>query len=296
MMLLVPHWNLKRYMHLLNTDENGKKRSARLPVLIHMILSFDANLRCYPSTDVICRDTGLQSMVVNEARQFLLDHYAMVLVPHDKRQGKEKQLPTRQFVYQGTGFIQLEGEWHPYLLASPEIAVGVLERVLPLVADNSPIKVSLNEILLSEISLGETKDSSIFKGSTTKKTVRKRMQSKKTKEPTPRQPDHIFNAVALVCFGIPEPTPELIGKNGGRIGKISNWLKDAYPGATPKTVEAFGKHYDSCNGKAARPRDLDKFKEHFLVFHQHSLKQIELAEKRKAESAAAPNMREMVGG
>lgn len=232
-MLLVPHWNLKRYMHLLNTDENGKKRSARLPVLIHMILSFDANLRCYPSTDVICRDTGLQTMVVNEARQFLLDHYAMVLVPHEHRQGKEKELPTRQFVYQGTGFIWLEGRWNPYLLASPEIAVGVLERVLPLVADDSPIKVSLNEILLSEISLSETKDSSIFKSSTSKKNARKRAGSK-SKETTPRPRNPMYDAIAAAFGYSDEKKPTRSA--GSLIGKVSIELCEA--GYKPEQVAA----------------------------------------------------------
>jgi hypothetical protein len=87
-----------------------------------------------------------------------------------------------------------------------------------------------------------------------------------TKVKRTRKPDPLFDAVRQHIFGIDDPNAE-----GGRIGKISNWLAGKYEGksgqkvgkigrpAEPKHVEAFAKY---CKGKGITPpRDFVKFVE-----------------------------------
>lgn len=84
-----------------------------------------------------------------------------------------------------------------------------------------------------------------------------------------RPQDLIFNAVASVCFELTTAEELAQTGDGGRIGKIAAWIKKTYPGATPKTIEAFGVYYDANNKGISRPRDLTKFKERFIEFHAH---------------------------
>jgi hypothetical protein len=80
----------------------------------------------------------------------------------------------------------------------------------------------------------------------------------------PKRP--IFDAIALGSFNIRETSA--IGKNGGRIGKLEAWVKKTYPGATEKTITAFYAWYARTNPKTSAPRDLDKFIERFVEFHE----------------------------
>jgi hypothetical protein len=94
----------------------------------------------------------------------------------------------------------------------------------------------------------------------------------------PRKP--IFDAIAAGSFNIHDTAN--VNGNGGRIGKLEAWVKKNYPGATEKTITAFYKWWKNENPKASAPRDLDKFSDNFIAFHQA------MTAKQAAESVPAP--------
>jgi hypothetical protein len=94
----------------------------------------------------------------------------------------------------------------------------------------------------------------------------------------PKRP--IFDAIALGSWGIQDSSA--VNGNGGRIGKLEAWVKKTYPGATEKTIDAFYKWWKRSNPKASAPRDLDKFSDNFIAFHQA------MTAKQAAESVPAP--------
>jgi hypothetical protein len=98
-----------------------------------------------------------------------------------------------------------------------------------------------------------------------------------SKESTKRP---IFDAIALGSWGIQDSSA--VNGNGGRIGKLEAWVKKTYPGATEKTIDAFYKWWKRSNPKASAPRDLDKFSDNFIAFHQA------MTAKQAAESVPAP--------
>lgn len=93
---------------------------------------------------------------------------------------------------------------------------------------------------------------------------------KKPAEKKPRPPDPLFDAVKEHIFGITDGNAE-----GGRIGKISNWLKQKYDGpkghkvgkisspAKPEHVGMFVIWYQTKYPDTSLPRDFEKFVEHW---------------------------------
>jgi hypothetical protein len=90
----------------------------------------------------------------------------------------------------------------------------------------------------------------------------------------------IFDAIALGSWGIKDSSG--VNGNGGRIGKLEAWVKKTYPGATEKTIAAFYKWWKNANPKANAPRDLDKFSDNFIAFHEATM-----AAKRREEAVIA---------
>jgi hypothetical protein len=82
--------------------------------------------------------------------------------------------------------------------------------------------------------------------------------------PVDKPRDVVFDALASGSFGI---TGKVDKGDAPRVARVSNWIKKTYPNANEKTLAAFYKWYDTSNDGAARPRDLAKFKEHFIAFH-----------------------------
>ena len=141
-MIVTPHWELRSYMGELRVDDANKRarRDARLAVMLCFILHANHRLRCYPSTETLCRETGFNRPSVIEAREWLIARKALVVVPHDKRIGDERKLPNRQFVYQLTGVIEVKSGLRPYLLMTPETTAAVEEELRALA-----VHVSLQE-------------------------------------------------------------------------------------------------------------------------------------------------------
>lgn len=89
------------------------------------------------------------------------------------------------------------------------------------------------------------------------------------KEPqAPREPDRLFNGVALLCFGIDMRVTQAsdVKDLAGRIAKISSWLRER--NATPEQLHNFGKDYKAKHDGLSLPKDLAKFQEYWLKFEQ----------------------------
>lgn len=160
-MIIVPHWDMKDFMFELTRDDSNPKahRSARLAVLMQLMFRANQRLRCWPSTKTLCKSTGFNQPAVVEARNWIIAHHAVVLVPYEKRAGDEKKLPVRQSVYQLTGVLKLTGRVVPYLLMSPEMFQTVTAELENIGSDVSEVKTSV-----SEVSVSEPKGITIIKG------------------------------------------------------------------------------------------------------------------------------------
>ena len=80
----------------------------------------------------------------------------------------------------------------------------------------------------------------------------------------PRRLNPVFEMVALKSFGISDTTK--LEKDGGRIGKITGWLKKH--NATTENLEAFYLWYARDTKGASAPKDLEKFTEWYIRFEE----------------------------
>jgi len=172
-MIIAPHWKLREYMHELRGDKDNPRtrHDARLAVLLTLMLHANTRLRCWPSTKTLCKETGFNTPSVTEARDWLLEHKAIKLVPYDKREGKEKDLPQRQFVYQLTGVIEVSTGLEPYIAMTDEIeqmakSEGVETSEVSQRETLNDIEVSQRKVSQTKTFVSETKGSSSSKGST----------------------------------------------------------------------------------------------------------------------------------
>lgn len=81
-----------------------------------------------------------------------------------------------------------------------------------------------------------------------------------------RPQDEIFNAVAAGSFDIKDISK--VNGNGGRIAKISNWLKKLAPLPSPDHVRLFYTWWNQAHKDINPPRDLDKFQERWAEFEE----------------------------
>lgn len=81
-----------------------------------------------------------------------------------------------------------------------------------------------------------------------------------------RPQDEIFNAVAAGSFDITDISK--VNGSGGRIAKISNWLKKLTPPPSPEHIRRFYARYKRENKGMSAPRDLEKFQERWAEFEQ----------------------------
>lgn len=107
------HWQLRSHLHEFHP-------ATRLIVLTTLILHANIRMRCWPGIDLICKETGYKTQAVSEAKKWLAERGAFVLVPYKQRVDEERALPSRQHVYQLTGILKFEGETVPYLFMTPE--------------------------------------------------------------------------------------------------------------------------------------------------------------------------------
>lgn len=186
-MIVAFHWDMKLHQHEFTRDENKPKshRSGRLAVLLQLMLHANQRLRCWPSIDTLCQNTGLNRPSVVEAIRWLIKHGAIVLVPYEKREGKEKLLPTRQHIYQLTGIAHLPCGTVPYLLMSNDMLAAVKEEL-------DALEVNSSESELSDLELSESEPKGItsIKGIPEKRESLTRIppSKRKTKKPDATPP------------------------------------------------------------------------------------------------------------
>lgn len=117
----------------------------RLAVLIALTLHANLRMRCYPSIDLLVKETGWSVASVSASKKWLAGKGAIVLVPYDKRVDDELILPPRQHVYQLTGVLHLEKGVIPYLYLSKEVqdqvnilvAKTLASKILPTITEDS---------------------------------------------------------------------------------------------------------------------------------------------------------------
>lgn len=133
------NFDLRRHLRDLRDD-------GRLNLLIALVLHANIRLRCWPSIPLLIDETGWSVASVNDAKKWLLEHKAIMLVPYELRVDEETKLPRAQHVYQLTGLLKLDDKTVPYLYMAPE-AVAAVKAVL---ADILLSKNSAGEILAGE--------------------------------------------------------------------------------------------------------------------------------------------------
>lgn len=252
-MIVAMHWDMKQYMHELSKDDKNPKahKGARLAVLLQLMLHANHRLRCWPSTAALCRNTGLNRPAIVEARQWLINHRAVVIVPHDKREGVEKELPNRQMIYQLTGVVETSAGIVPYMLMSDEVTQAIKQEL-----DAIGSHVSKTEISETESSVLEPKGITSIQDSTKENMIpapqagagtagdaTPHTPSKKKGDVIPMPPpntpppgsaeppsrrDPIFDAVCSEIFGIKSDEELKAAQEqnnaGTRIGMIAAWL------------------------------------------------------------------------
>ena len=84
----------------------------------------DHLLRCFPKTQTLAEETDVSEPTVIKYIKWLVEHKAIVKVPTNLRKtNREKMLHHKQWVYQLTGIIEIDGDVHPtiYLGSNPKI-------------------------------------------------------------------------------------------------------------------------------------------------------------------------------
>lgn len=245
-MIIAAHWKMREYL------SEFKGGAARLPVLMALTLHANARLRCWPSTTLLCKETGFNKKTVVEARQWLVERKAIQLVPYDKREGLEKKLPQRQFVYQLTGMMQTAIGLQPYLNMTPEteaadrseLSEGVTDTPLTPDEPSKGVNGTPFKGVGSESSLGTPKGIKAFKDSTIEDkeldnaptavvggevpTPDTPVQEPPTDEPAPRPaPERprnpTFDAIVQDGYGVALDDPAGIASVAKTAGWFASW-------------------------------------------------------------------------
>lgn len=235
-MIITLHWDVKKFMKGMSASEKGSKM-ARLHVLVYLMACANQRCRCWPSIPRMADETGISASTINEAKEWLITHKALAIVPFDKREGKERAISHRQNVYQLTGVVEIEGKLWSYMLMNDEIKAAIEEELKDLNFDvnvnserlesdrsNSAKEVSTNSSQgstnknLSVANNATGGDSNLDTGS--KESPMQQTAQTNHKDPSPplapaplprkpRQRDPIFDAVAEHIFGVTDPAIRL---------------------------------------------------------------------------------------
>jgi hypothetical protein len=117
-------------------------------------------------------------------------------------------------------------------------------------------------------------------------TLPKPKKSKKQPKPqVTRERDRLFDGIALLCFGLDPKhakTEETLSAEpaiGKRIGRIKKFLSGLEEPGTPESLWEWGKWWDRKYPRASKPRDPNKFAEHYLAFRQESKEPVLIGDK-----------------
>lgn len=264
------NYDLKLIMHELVKDD-------RWAVLTVLILHSNENNRCYPSMERIAElATNGNPNRASAAKQWLLKHGAIELVPFKKRYGKKEEgLPRRQHVYHLTGVINLDGKAYPYLYFGSHQQEQAEGKETILAKDGNEPEVMAhdniashnyathNQSILNPLSSSISNSSSASAEGepppvTEKETQPSGQDSGDTTSlppaaPPAKSPAQLENArrhdlatvMATYSFGVAEPTQQQIThwrgkKDSGVIGQLAA----DFPDLTPEELKAVFDEYE----------------------------------------------------
>ena len=116
----------------------------------------------------------------------------------------------------------------------------------------------------------------------------------KDKNTSKKERNRIFDGIALICFGL--DASKNVNGAGARIGKIVKWIKALETEVTPSELWSWSKWYDLQNDGAAKPRDVGKFSEHFLLYRQsQSARNVKQSNMKQAAMSNSDMMAELEG-
>lgn len=138
---MIPHLNYELKAHFAVIYDQD-----RWGLLTLLMLHSNERDRCWPTMRGLAKMMGRSLPVVTRAKQWLIEHEAIEIVPYDKRVDQEKALPQRQHVYQLSGYISINGVKVQYIFNKPSKAV---EDQYP---ETSKPDISQNEISNPETS------------------------------------------------------------------------------------------------------------------------------------------------
>jgi hypothetical protein len=254
-----------------------RKESAALPVYWIYVSRMNNEGVTWPSVSRIAKDTGWNKNTCLKARNYLVSIQALERVSDyirpDWRSLEPQALARKRNFdkseyYRPTGYVMVNGKRLPMLYNGADEATSLEEKTSD-VLQNTTSSETGHQALVDVNNCGTVLDSLSVLGSE---------DIVPATQGAPKRP--IFDAIALGSWGIQDSSA--VNGNGGRIGKLEAWVKKTYPGATEKTIDAFYKWWKRSNPKASAPRDLDKFSDNFIAFHQA------MTAKQAAESVPAP--------
>lgn len=298
-MIACLHWDLREHLHELRKDDNNPKirRDARFYVLTYFMMRANLRLRCWPSTKTICKATGYSQPMVVEARNWLVAHQAIVVVPFGKRVGDEEKLPIRQAVYQLTGILNLSGVIVPYIAMNPEMIESVMSELEAIGGEVVAVKT-----LVAKSLAAKPKDSTGIQDRPSKEFAPSGADTQplhgniipfgesdgrtptpiSATPPTPEKKqgrvDPVFTAVTVNLFNL--TTTALDKTTRGRMNKLSSIAREVFqlryfpdkeytPELAQKcanAIEAFCKYWPSVKQNMSLPTGNDTFATEFNLF------------------------------
>jgi hypothetical protein len=186
------HWGLK-------DAPSDLYEGARWDLLTQFILHANERNRCWPSMETLAKRLGKSTETLTKAKQWLIEHGAIALVPFSQRSDEqERSQPRRQHIYQLTGVMTFEGKTIQYLYIPGR-------------------EISHSEISVAEISPVPSISSTSSKDSTNSKDS---LAPQVTQEDTPpkreRPRNELFDVIAKGSFGL----DDVPATQGGRIARI----------------------------------------------------------------------------
>jgi hypothetical protein len=270
--IITLHWDIKKFMKGMSASEKGSKM-ARLHVLVYLMACANQRCRCWPSIPRMADETGISASTINEAKEWLIEHKALAIVPFEKREGKERAISHRQNVYQLTGVVEIEGKLWSYMLMNDEIKAAIEEELKDL---NFDVNVNSERLESNRSNSAKEVSTSSSQGDTNKNLSASQNDAdaapKKTSSPRQSKDNPIFDLIAEKSFNVPKGTKNHPAMS--RVAKISHWLQNTGKvtglspiehAATLEQVTAFYQWYAG-KYKVQAPKDAVKFAEHWCEY------------------------------
>jgi len=205
----------------------------RWGVLTLLILHANGLNRCWPSMKQIARELDICLASATRAKQWLVEHNAVTLVPYNKRVGDELDLPRRQHVYQLTGTVSVNNKAIPYLYQQQ---VTSKSEVLP--DEISPDRISTPDSTKyypeENTSKSTDTENSIAQGAALGPIVIYKPSPKASERSQPEQYNDLFEKIRLHCF-----EDDHSKATGKRVGPVAKAILADFPKLSVSEFEEF---------------------------------------------------------